>query len=196
MSQTTQLLVGTRKGAWVYRDDGSRGDWSVEGPLFLGQIVNHYVQDPRNPGIQLIAAKTGHLGPTVFRSLDAGATWTEASRPPAFRQVGRSPERAGGRPHASGWSQATPASPASGGPAPRRPGCSSATTTAPPGTASPASTTIRCTMRGSLPDAGTPDGALAQPDRHRSARLRLTCTSPPPPAACSRASTERRAGRR
>ncbi|HEY2482238.1 MAG TPA: glycosyl hydrolase [Caulobacteraceae bacterium] len=84
MSQTTQLLVGTRKGAWVYRDDGARKAWRAEGPLFLGQIVSHYVQDPRNPRIQLIAAKTGHLGPTIFRSLDAGATWTEASRPPAF----------------------------------------------------------------------------------------------------------------
>ncbi|HEY1448455.1 MAG TPA: glycosyl hydrolase [Caulobacteraceae bacterium] len=84
MARATQLLVGTRKGAWVYRDNGSRKDWRAEGPLFLGQIVNHFVQDPRNPRIQLIAAKTGHLGPTVFRSLDAGATWTEASRPPAF----------------------------------------------------------------------------------------------------------------
>jgi photosystem II stability/assembly factor-like uncharacterized protein len=84
VSQTTQLLVGTRKGAWVYRDDGARKAWRAEGPLFLGQIVSHYVQDPRNPRIQLIAAKTGHLGPTIFRSLDAGATWTEASRPPAF----------------------------------------------------------------------------------------------------------------
>ena len=84
MTQATQLLVGTRKGAWVYRDDGSRGAWRPEGPLFLGQIVNHFVQDPRDPSVQLIAAKTGHLGPTIFRSLDAGKSWTEASRPPAF----------------------------------------------------------------------------------------------------------------
>ena len=49
MSQATQLLVGTRKGAWVFRDDGARGSWRAEGPLFLGQIVNHFVQDPRNP---------------------------------------------------------------------------------------------------------------------------------------------------
>ncbi|HXV00541.1 MAG TPA: glycosyl hydrolase [Caulobacteraceae bacterium] len=79
-----QLLVGTRKGAWTFRDDGSRRAWRLEGPLFLGQIVNHYVQDPRDPAVQLIAAKTGHLGPTVFRSLDGGKTWAEATRPPAF----------------------------------------------------------------------------------------------------------------
>jgi photosystem II stability/assembly factor-like uncharacterized protein len=84
MGQTTQLLVGTRKGAWVWRDDSHRGDWRLEGPLFLGQIINHFVQDPRDPKVRLIAAKTGHLGPTVFRSLDGGETWTEAARPPAF----------------------------------------------------------------------------------------------------------------
>jgi hypothetical protein len=84
MAARTELLVGTRKGAWVYADDGARGRWTPTGPLFLGQIVNHFVQDPRDPSVRLIAAKTGHLGPTIFRSLDGGATWTEASRPPAF----------------------------------------------------------------------------------------------------------------
>ena len=84
----TQILVGTRKGAWVFADDGARGDWSLEGPMFLGQIVNHFVQDPRDANVRLIAAKTGHLGPTVFRSLDAGRTWTEARRPPAFPKAG------------------------------------------------------------------------------------------------------------
>jgi hypothetical protein len=95
MTNVTQLLVGSRKGAWVYRDDGHRGEWRVSGPLFLGQIVNHFVQDPRNPAVQMIAAKTGHLGPTIFRSLDGGATWTEASRPPAFAKAADSePPRA------------------------------------------------------------------------------------------------------
>ena len=30
------------------------------------------------------AAKTGHLGPTIFRSTNLGHTWKEAERPPAF----------------------------------------------------------------------------------------------------------------
>jgi photosystem II stability/assembly factor-like uncharacterized protein len=34
-----------------------------------------------------MAAKTGHLGPTVFRSTDRGKTWTEARQPPAFRKA-------------------------------------------------------------------------------------------------------------
>ena len=84
MATKTELLIGTRKGAWVMTDDGRRGDWRLEGPEFLGQIVNHYVADPRDTKVRLIAAKTGHLGPTVFRSLDGGKTYKEASRPPAF----------------------------------------------------------------------------------------------------------------
>lgn len=32
----------------------------------------------------LMAASTGHLGPTIFRSVDGGQTWTEARQPPAF----------------------------------------------------------------------------------------------------------------
>ena len=86
MSQATQLLVGTRKGAWIYRSDTTRQAWSVEGPLHLGQIVHHIVADPRS-GTMLIAAKTGHLGPTILRSIDGGKIWVEASRPPAFAKA-------------------------------------------------------------------------------------------------------------
>src|SRR5437588_11514709 len=34
-----------------------------------------------------MAAKTGHLGPTVFRSGDRGRSWREAAQPPAFRNA-------------------------------------------------------------------------------------------------------------
>jgi hypothetical protein len=80
------LLVGTRKGAWFYSSDASRKSWRVDGPHFLGNIVNHVVQDNRGSGTILMAAKTGHLGPTIFRSTDKGKTWKEAARPPAFPQ--------------------------------------------------------------------------------------------------------------
>jgi hypothetical protein len=80
----TEVMIGTRKGAWVMRAGADRRDWRIEGPLFLGQIINHFIADPRNPRVRLAAAKTGHLGPTIFRSLDGGATWKEARHPPAF----------------------------------------------------------------------------------------------------------------
>jgi len=78
------LLVATRKGAWLYRGDASRRSWRAEGPHFLGHVVSHLMLDPRDRRTLLAAAKTGHLGPTVFRSTDFGRTWKEASRPPAF----------------------------------------------------------------------------------------------------------------
>ncbi len=84
MSHAIQLLVGTRKGAWIYRSDAARQAWTVDGPHHLGAIVNHLVIDPRDQQTMLMAASTGHLGPTLFRSTDGGATWAEAKQPPAF----------------------------------------------------------------------------------------------------------------
>ena len=83
------VLVATRKGAWLFHGDASRKKWRVDGPHFLGHIVNHLVLDPRDGRTLLAAAKTGHLGPTVFRSTDRGRSWKEAARPPAFA---KSPE--------------------------------------------------------------------------------------------------------
>ena len=84
------LLVATRKGAWLLRGDAARRSWTIDGPHFLGHVVSHLVLDPRDRRTLLAAAKTGHLGPTVFRSTDFGRTWKEAARPPAFsRSDGR-----------------------------------------------------------------------------------------------------------
>ena len=84
LSRRLVLLVGTRKGAFLLHSDQKRKGWRLEGPHFLGNIVNHLVLDPRDRRTLLMAAKTGHLGPTVFRSSDWGETWNEAERPPMF----------------------------------------------------------------------------------------------------------------
>ncbi len=83
MSRLT-LLVSTRKGLFVIDGGRARRRWSMAGPHFLGEIVNHAVLDPRDGRTVLAAVRAGHLGPTVFRSVDAGRTWSEARRPPAF----------------------------------------------------------------------------------------------------------------
>ena len=83
----TLVLVATRKGAWLYHGDAARNTWRADGPHFLGHIINHLVLDPRDGRTLLAAAKTGHLGPTVFRSTDLGHTWKEAARPPAFAKA-------------------------------------------------------------------------------------------------------------
>jgi hypothetical protein len=81
------VLVATRKGAWLYHGDATRRTWQADGPHFLGHIIYHLMLDPRDGRTLLAAAKTGHLGPTIFRSTDLGRSWKEASRPPAFAKA-------------------------------------------------------------------------------------------------------------
>ncbi|MDE3050632.1 MAG: glycosyl hydrolase [Nitrospirota bacterium] len=81
------LLIGTRKGAFILRSDRTRRNWTLSAPMFLGHIVHHVVLDPRDRRTILMAASTGHLGPTIFRSTDLGKTWKEAKTPPAFQKA-------------------------------------------------------------------------------------------------------------
>jgi hypothetical protein len=87
----TSLLIGTRKGFWMLHADEARRRWTLDGPHFLGNLVHHARLDPRDGRTLLVAARTGHLGPTVFRSGDRGASWQEAEVPAAFEK------EAGGR---------------------------------------------------------------------------------------------------
>ena len=78
------ILVATRKGAWFFHGDARRKVWTTDGPHFLGHSISHVQLDPRDGRTLLAAAKTGHLGPTIFRSTDLGRHWAEARQPPAF----------------------------------------------------------------------------------------------------------------
>ena len=82
------LLIATRKGAFFLRADAARRHWRLTGPLHLGHIVHHVVQDPRDPRLLLMSVRTGHLGPTLLRSANKGRTWTEAAAPPKFPPAG------------------------------------------------------------------------------------------------------------
>ena len=83
-SEAVRLYICTKKGLWTLTSGADRVGFELEGPQFLGHIVNHAVLDPRDGRTLLVAARTGHLGPTIFRSSDRGTTWKEATRPPAF----------------------------------------------------------------------------------------------------------------
>ncbi len=96
-ARRTVVLVATRKGAWLFHGDASRKKWQVDGPHFLGHTISHLVLDPRDQRTLLAAAKTGHLGPTIFRSKDMGKTWKEAVQPPAFAKAPDAPGAVKGR---------------------------------------------------------------------------------------------------
>ncbi|HNH46944.1 MAG TPA: glycosyl hydrolase, partial [Myxococcota bacterium] len=78
-----QLYIATRKGIWIATTQ-DRQQWTLGSPVFLGQQVHHVVLDPRDRRTLLAASRQWHLGPTVFRSDDGGATFKEAKVPPAF----------------------------------------------------------------------------------------------------------------
>lgn len=85
-SGTVTLFIGTRKGAFTLKSDRTRRTWKLSAPIYLGHIIHHMVCDPRDKRTILMAASTGHLGPTIFRSTDGGKSWKESSSPPAFRK--------------------------------------------------------------------------------------------------------------
>ncbi len=87
------LLVATAKGAFVLTGSATRTTWQLTGPIFFGQLVNHLVRDSRDRKTLLAGVRTGHLGPTIFRSIDGGKNWQEAKRPPAFPKVKRAEEQ-------------------------------------------------------------------------------------------------------
>jgi photosystem II stability/assembly factor-like uncharacterized protein len=78
-----ELYIATRKGVWIASTDDRR-TWTLRGPRFLGQQAHHVVLDPHDRSTLLCASRQWHLGPTVFRSVDAGETWKEAATPPQF----------------------------------------------------------------------------------------------------------------
>ena len=73
-----QLYIATRKGIWI-ASSNDRKRWTLTGPSFLGTQCHHVVLDPRDRKTLLACSRQWHLGPTVFRSLDGGATWKEAA---------------------------------------------------------------------------------------------------------------------
>jgi hypothetical protein len=79
-----QLYIATRKGIWIATANADRTSWSLSQPTFLGTQCHHVVLDPRDRKTLLAASRQWHLGPTVFRSDDGGASWKEAASPPRF----------------------------------------------------------------------------------------------------------------
>lgn len=88
MADPVRLLIGTKKGAWTLTSDPKRRTWTLSEPIYFGHIVFHFVQDPRDPRRMVIAARAGHLGPTLYVSGNGGRKWKESTRPPAFPKGG------------------------------------------------------------------------------------------------------------
>lgn len=72
-----QILVGTRKGAFIV--EKSSGRWSPRLSGHAGAGVNFIDRDP-NSGTLWAALGHGHWGAKLSRSDDGGATWSDAAQ--------------------------------------------------------------------------------------------------------------------
>ena len=76
------LLIGTTKGAFLFRSNAARQRWQVSGPHFPGLMVYALAYDGRR-GRTRIWAGTGHpfFGCSLHSSDDFGANWTNPEIP-------------------------------------------------------------------------------------------------------------------
>jgi photosystem II stability/assembly factor-like uncharacterized protein len=79
--QEIVLLVGTLKGAFLFRSDESRRKWRMDGPFFKGEAVYSLLHDNRGGRSRTFASATSmHWGPTLRTSDDLGKTWSSPER--------------------------------------------------------------------------------------------------------------------
>ncbi len=72
---SVRVLVGTRKGAFVLRSDGTRKQWQVDGPFFPGWEIYHVNGSPADPNRIYASQTSGWFGQQMQRSDDGGKTW-------------------------------------------------------------------------------------------------------------------------
>ncbi len=79
------VLVGTLKGAFVFRSSARRSDWAIDGPLFKGW---KFTAAERLPDGTLLAATASDVyGPALHRSRDL-CEWSQIERGPSWPQGG------------------------------------------------------------------------------------------------------------
>jgi len=77
VSDRIEVLVGTKKGAFILDSDATRQQWRVRGPFVDGWPVHHLVR--AGDGALYAGAGSPWYGATVFRSDDNGETWSQSS---------------------------------------------------------------------------------------------------------------------
>lgn len=81
MSGSVALLVGTRKGLYIFRADESRERWEADGPYAERTPVYHATFDPRDGTSIYLAANATWGGPRIEVSRDRGRSWNAVANP-------------------------------------------------------------------------------------------------------------------
>ena len=85
MTARIQLLVGTKKGAFIVESDAGRRAWDIRGPLCDGWPIQDISADPAT-GVLYAGGGSEWYGPTVFRSDDHGQDVDPVERRPHLRR--------------------------------------------------------------------------------------------------------------
>lgn len=72
------ILVGTKKGVFIYDGDINRKNWSRRGPYCETWPINHVIGDQTN-GTIYAGGGNEWFGPAIWKSEDLGETWTHSS---------------------------------------------------------------------------------------------------------------------
>ncbi len=80
--ESSILVVGTRKGAFIFTSTDGRRTWKASEPHFRGNEIYKIVYDRRNK-LLLASVNDQHWGPSIAQSSDLGKTW-KISNPPKY----------------------------------------------------------------------------------------------------------------
>jgi len=69
------LVIGTRKGLFIARSEDRRA-WTLDGPHIAGYEIQSAWLDPRDPRMGYAAAHHAVWGVHVYRTEDAGRSWS------------------------------------------------------------------------------------------------------------------------
>lgn len=89
------VMVGTRKGGFIFTSDRDRKKWEKSEIHFKGWKMMHMIRDPRDGRIHSALSHFVY-GPTTHYSDDLGETWKQAEQVPALTRPSIS-----GRPHST-----------------------------------------------------------------------------------------------
>lgn len=78
MAEKVLLLVGTKKGCFIFESDAKRAAWSVRGPFCDTWPIHHVIADPSS-GTIYAGGGNEWFGPAVWKTADFGATWSHAN---------------------------------------------------------------------------------------------------------------------
>jgi len=92
MATQVKLLVGTKKGAFIYTSDEGRQKWEISEPILPGWTFHHLSADLRDTQPRFYAAANHWAwGRSVAKSTDLGKTWDYRSQGLAFPPDMKSP---------------------------------------------------------------------------------------------------------